>query len=108
MALTKYVPKNFFGGPAPTTLDVVFTPEPGMEYVLTEIIATNGTAALADLSVAWRKNSTDVYLMHSVKMPANSAVNLNLYLPLDETNLVKAEADSGVSLTLNGLTLVEV
>lgn len=105
---TKYVPKNFFGGPAPTTLDVVFTPEPGKEYVLTEIVATNGTPALADLSVAWRKSGTDVYLMHNVKMPGNSAVNLNLYLPLGDANLIKAVADSGVSLTVNGLALEEV
>ena len=108
MAVTKYVPKNFFGGPAPTTLGVVFTPESDKEYVLTEIVATNGTSALAGLSVAWRKDSTDVYLMHDVKMPGNSAVNLNLYLPLEAGNLIKATADSGVSLTINGLELEEV
>ena len=41
-------------------------------------------------------------------MPGNSAVNLNLYLPLGETNLLKAVAGRGVSLTINGLALEQV
>lgn len=106
---TKYVPVNIFGQSAPTT-DATWTPEPGSDYVLTEVIASNSDDNPRKITVAWTKESSDVFLMDEVTMPPKSVMNLNLYLPLTEANSIKVKADasSEVFVTLNGLRLEEV
>lgn len=104
---TKYVPQNLFGGSAANAVVDVFTPAAGTNYVLTEIIAANRDTSTRTLSVGWSKSGTTIWLFSSTPIAPKSLVNLNLYLPIDQANNVRAFADAAnqVDVTINGLKL---
>lgn len=114
MTATKYNPTHFAGVKLGATPAVVFAPGAGdptpLGEVLTGIIACNASASTRELTLYYTHDAVSIDIFKQLALPAHSTTNLDLYLPLAAGMNVSAFGSNAddISLTLYGLTLVEV